>query len=441
MLVKLFALGNAAGDYAPPFFIIAHNGMPEDEFFLRQVKRLNYTGDIAASNGFIAICKTKGGCPGLWKAFFSQFCIPTIHKVAEENRNERNANMRPFLNIDGELCILKQMFDDSVIEEIDKANLTCSKLPPGTTTDTQAWDVGTTFKDAKRALRGAFTETSTENAHNQALEQNLNDYLEAFKTEYKDKIRNPITTEFKTKFVYSIKQIVHAIMKQWNRDKVAKGFLLTGQYCPPNEKNGYVTADFDKMMDACTNKNISDPEYSNMCANIDNVGLQALNEGFVSDEYLDSLKITREGHQDRDEASFDKMPSFIISHRAARERFFKMEEERQKREAEAAYRKTQEYLDAKEREKEEEKKRRDEERQRIKDDKADAAFRKKAEKVAKTKADKAYRDTLDTHSKQLYDAAKKYAAEKKKEENRKAAEQRVVERNMRQEARRKEEDE
>ena len=138
LLMKWFALGNAAGTIGAPFIIVALDDMEPDDFYLAKVPGLHTSDDVNATDGFLAICKTKGGTSELWKRYFLDYCIPQIvavtSKINAKNADGTDIDMRPFLTTDGEACILNSAFDAAaVMAGFRGSMLDYLKLGPGVT--------------------------------------------------------------------------------------------------------------------------------------------------------------------------------------------------------------------------------------------------------------------------------------------------------------------
>ena len=149
LLLKLFALGNAGKNIAAPFIIAAHNKMGPDDFYLAQVPGLHNSSDTNASDGYVAICLTKCGTAGLWKAFFLKFCIPEMVRATShlQCKHIDGSPMRLFLKTDGEACILDTAQDEEVMACFKENSIDYLKSGPGVTPWDQEWDTGTMFLD------------------------------------------------------------------------------------------------------------------------------------------------------------------------------------------------------------------------------------------------------------------------------------------------------
>jgi transposase len=96
LLVKLFGLGNAGGEIGPLTAIISIKDIPEDKFFVREVNCFTCSSEIGSS-GYVYLARSKGGCPGLWRHWFTNVCVPSIEKSARAHKCKVSAHGVLFL--------------------------------------------------------------------------------------------------------------------------------------------------------------------------------------------------------------------------------------------------------------------------------------------------------------------------------------------------------
>ena len=77
VLVKWFALNNAAGEAGPLVLIYAVPTMTENTFHAVRVKGLASTSAIGET-GWVYFCKTRGSCAEMWVHYYLNVTIPTI---------------------------------------------------------------------------------------------------------------------------------------------------------------------------------------------------------------------------------------------------------------------------------------------------------------------------------------------------------------------------
>ena len=103
---------NAGGETAPMLLVVAIKEMPEEEFEVYTIDGLRCTASVGET-GYVAFCKTRGGCSKLWRWFFVEFVLVFVKKLRKtyDFKNADGTPMRTFVYLDGEACILKEIFD------------------------------------------------------------------------------------------------------------------------------------------------------------------------------------------------------------------------------------------------------------------------------------------------------------------------------------------
>lgn len=81
LLVKIPTLGSASGEIGRLVTIVAIGTMPEGVFFKSAVSGLTHSSSGADRVGYMYFCKSKGGCPALWKDLFMTFIIINLGEL------------------------------------------------------------------------------------------------------------------------------------------------------------------------------------------------------------------------------------------------------------------------------------------------------------------------------------------------------------------------
>lgn len=221
LLVKFFALGNAAGNTGDPVLIVAISEMPEGEFFVLWVVGVT-NSTMLGTGGWLYCCKTKCGTPSMWRHWYKHVCIATLSKV-QCGEDEYGVPRRKVLATDGEACIMHEASDEEVMEEFHENDIDYLKLPPSTSNTWQAWDTGDVFRSVKAGIRKCVKDNVY--TEDDVLRKSLASYFMQFKAEF-PKVN--ITAKYMEKIVYSIMLIVYNLKQFLLSHHVKISFIRAG---------------------------------------------------------------------------------------------------------------------------------------------------------------------------------------------------------------------
>jgi hypothetical protein len=198
------------------------------------------------------------------------------------------------------------------LDAFSEANIDCIKLPPSTTSEHQANDVASTFKDMKKGI-----ETVTKNPLKKVANPTLNAaILKAFdelKAEYPSL---DIKSDYKSKICGGFVTLVHLMKSGYvTAEKNMLGFIACGQHIADAVAGDDPTVDYDKIMERCYQE-VTEEQQVILRANREAVGKEFARTGMVSKVFLDRLGIVQDpvGAPNRDILILARQDCFIITH-------------------------------------------------------------------------------------------------------------------------------
>ena len=216
VLIKIPTLGSACGEIGRLVTLVAVPDMPENQFFKCRVAGLvNHCS--SDRDGLLYLCKSKAGCAALWRDMFLEFIIPTIDSSAmhHQHKYEDGSPMEPFLHSDGETVIMKEAFDQSVMEKFWDSLINYLKGGPSHTSKTQDLDCGFLFSSLKAGLKAIANKN--EIVLNTTLRRNMGEALDSFHQAFPDVAMSPLMRE---KIIYGAICIVKVTQKHWTASKM-----------------------------------------------------------------------------------------------------------------------------------------------------------------------------------------------------------------------------
>ena len=97
VIIKIFPIGNAAGEIPEPVLIVALDELPDGTFYANKVVGM-CNGSGVGSGGLLIACQSRCGCPALWKYFFTNYVIPNIVSSADiHDRKVKNISRLRFI--------------------------------------------------------------------------------------------------------------------------------------------------------------------------------------------------------------------------------------------------------------------------------------------------------------------------------------------------------
>lgn len=199
------------------------------------------------------------------------------------------------------------------MDMIRASNIDYLKLPPSSTGKHQANDRVSTFRDIKKNMKATSTSSYERKIFNTKLRENLRVVHNEIKLEHPD----AMTAAYFEKVVNACEKFSF-IMKNGilTPQKIIEGFVLCGQHVlGSNHLTGETTIDFQKIMSQTLAEDVTIAEEYRMYAMKDIVVAEALREGFVSNEFLDTLDIVKTTELDRDQlTALCRQDAQLLSH-------------------------------------------------------------------------------------------------------------------------------
>lgn len=152
MFFKFTCLGNAGGYLSKLLVIVQVKSMPENTFFVRELKGLAHTSECGNS-GYLLFVPKRGGNEASNAWFHQGYIIPEISKADDINKDLLFGGMKSAIYLDGESTILTAAMQPVVLNNYRMKRINAVKGYPSGTSEHQSWDVGSSFMDIKAAIR------------------------------------------------------------------------------------------------------------------------------------------------------------------------------------------------------------------------------------------------------------------------------------------------
>jgi hypothetical protein len=249
------------------------------------------------------------------------------------SQDSNDLEQRPLLYIDGELNILKEVFDEAVMRTIQDANLDMMKGPPSATHIHQAWDCGCLFRNLKKGVQQV---SSSETVFlNATLDRNIRTFMNEFKAEFKGV---PMTAAHVDKISHCLQVISYSAKSNWTANKMTNSFVGIGQHTLGAKAAGETTVDYDLIMARSYCNHVTEDELNHMreqlpvavqyfqengecfcylCVSVAHSGHPnlVLHAGRLTNEFLDSIEVMRLPEaKDRDQLVLSQRDVEVLTH-------------------------------------------------------------------------------------------------------------------------------
>lgn len=291
ILLKWMHLCNAAGHSGDLVVIAAVPSMKDGEFFAQQVPGLTGSDQIEGQ-GWLYCCNSRAGNAALWQHWFLHVLIPTLRRCRDWHdvrcRTADGTLMDTVFSTDGELVILREAFNDNVLNALREAAVIYIKNGPSVTSQHQPADVSDNFRDFKTGM--TMVTKKRIDTYNALLRQSLGAYFTAFAAAFS---HADTTAEFREKVTCGLEKIVYVMRSKYvTPEKISQGFERCGQHVR-HPTAGQPTVNYDKIMARTLAKEITDEELQHMRIMKDRVIEKFRCDGRVTDEFLDELGVVR----------------------------------------------------------------------------------------------------------------------------------------------------
>ena len=304
---------NAGGETAPMLLVVAIKEMPEEEFEVYTIDGLRCTASVGET-GYVAFCKTRGGCSKLWRWFFVEFVLVFVKKLRKtyDFKNADGTPMRTFVYLDGEACILKEIFDPKVLELVEECGVDAGKGIESGSGYSQSSDVASTFRNCKTGLK-----TICRRSINIHCDVIFDSATKAFKS-LQEKYHIVLSAKFRAKVIDGMMRISYCVSNYMTPRSISKGFHDAGQYLTEEEiKKENATISFSKIMQNC------DFPFTHAQMNIMKEATPELVAacrltGKTTDAHMDLLNIPRMDGEantvERTKKVYNQRPAYLLTH-------------------------------------------------------------------------------------------------------------------------------
>ncbi|KAJ1396683.1 hypothetical protein B484DRAFT_407264 [Ochromonadaceae sp. CCMP2298] len=297
------------GEVGQLLIIVGVPDMPEGAFHVEEVVGMTNTSDVTRS-GYLVFCKIRGGNPALWHLFFTCYIVPQLAKSRAywTLKQPDGTDMRMFLSIDGEACILTEFFSPVVQQAFKDNDANGSKGAVAATGGHQASDKAPCFCDVKG--ENVKLQKSGTITHCGTLEKNLQGAFRGFIAVYPLSEVSFIAPK-RVKIAHGVQRLSHIIRNgTTSPDKVMRGFTSCGQQRveqpsssttekPPLTWDGSV--DYDRVMSMCY-ADFNATSLQHMRDKAREMVAKLREDGKVLDSFMDSLGIPKaRDHINRDQ--------------------------------------------------------------------------------------------------------------------------------------------
>ena len=225
MAIKYLHFHNAAGNAAPPVYIIADPSLGEDEFVWEEIPNFGNTADVGTV-GYIVACKTRNCNAAFYRWYGTTIVEPFVQKcrTINECKNLDGTPERAFVTCDGEASQISVFQEEQMLALFVEALIDFGKSPASCSATCQSSDASVFFK----ALKAKLKSVSKEMAANGALEKRLKDFIEK-------KLINAdgsphFSSERKTQTVGSLLIFSYTVKETLRGELIRDGYREIGQY-------------------------------------------------------------------------------------------------------------------------------------------------------------------------------------------------------------------
>lgn len=212
--------------------------------------------------------------------------------------------------IDGEWSILKEIFNETVMAALQRANIDLMKGPPSATHRHQAWDCGPLFRGIKFGVyKVSRADTPFENA---TLENNLKKYILHFEEAFSSV---SLTAAYKSKLRDCLQIVVYSAKCAWTADKMTASFVEVGQHKLGVSDAHMETVDYECIMSRSYSREVTAQEVDRMRDLRYTVAEEFRQNGRITNAYLDTLDIARtDDAKDRDHLALSNRDVELLTH-------------------------------------------------------------------------------------------------------------------------------
>lgn len=340
IFLKWMHLCNAIGESGPLVLLAALPNMPEGTFFVQKVSGLTHTGELGGF-GWLYCCRTRGGNAPMWRHWYLNCVCETLRKCREHHeeqvmshfcfgeknfddfdalllQNEFGEPARMFISSDGELVILKEVFNEELLDQYAQLNVDQMKHAPSRTDDYQANDKSPNFMNMKAGVAKA--KRNSVDTTDAVLHRNLVRYMSVLKESFPNAAPS---SALQTKLFDAIMCLVHIFKeKYFTPSKIRKGFEDSGEHVAnTHPERGECTVNYELVM-AKTDSKRTPAELQKMKESVPLVVAEMHRTGRASNAFLDSINIPKDAHaKDRDVLVLDKQDAQLITHKDTVERY------------------------------------------------------------------------------------------------------------------------